>query len=78
MAALENHLCWPVAGEFLARQAGELGLDATAGGGWAGALRPRKGLLLEMARPEGMPEVHRGMMELGYTKVCVGRDYPLS
>ena len=35
---------------------------------WADAILPRRGLLLEMARPEGMPPVQQGMMEVGYTK----------
>ncbi len=36
---------------------------------WAAAFRPRRGLLLEMPRPGGMPPVQHGMMELGYTQV---------
>lgn len=48
-------------GDFLA---GQLGKAA-----WGAAFRPRKGLLLELPRPEGMPPVNRGMMEVGYTKV---------
>jgi hypothetical protein len=47
------------AGEFLAQQLGEPG--------WAQAVRPRRGHLLEMRRPDGMPVLHRGVMEVGYT-----------
>ena len=50
-------------GEFLSRQLGD-------DGAWAAAFRPRKGLLLELARPKDMPEISRGLMEMGYTKVC--------
>ena len=35
---------------------------------WRGAFLPRKGLLLEMPRPRGMPQLHYAMMEAGYTK----------
>ena len=35
---------------------------------WAGAFRPRRGLLLEMPRPPGMAPVRHGLMEMGYTK----------
>lgn len=35
---------------------------------WAAAFRPRRGLLLEMPRPGGMPPVAHGMMECGYTQ----------
>lgn len=52
--------CGAWAGEFLAR---ELSHPA-----WAHAIKPRRGHLLEMPRPEGMPEVRRGLMEMGYTK----------
>jgi glycine/D-amino acid oxidase-like deaminating enzyme len=48
------------AGEFLSRELGEAG--------WGTALRPRKGHLLEMAPPPGMPRLGRGLMEMGYTK----------
>ena len=40
-------------GAFLARE-----LSAPA---WAEALAPRKGHLLELERPEGMPPLRRGM-----------------
>ncbi len=49
-------------GEFLSQQLGGSEM-------WATAVRPRKGLLLEMPRPDGMPEISRGLMEMGYTKV---------
>ncbi len=49
---------------FLAAQLGE-------GSGWGEAIKPRRGHLLEVARPDGMPEVQRGLMECGYTKVGV-------
>ena len=42
-------------GGFLAQQLG----DAR----WEGAFRPRRGLLLEMPRPQGMPAVRHGLME---------------
>jgi len=48
------------AGEFLARYMNK--------SHWASALLPRRGLLLEMARPPSMPKIHRGLMEVGYTK----------
>lgn len=48
-------------GDFLAQQLS----DAR----WAGAFRPRRGLLLEMPRPQGMPAVRHGLME---ASVCVG------
>jgi glycine/D-amino acid oxidase-like deaminating enzyme len=35
---------------------------------WATALMPRRGLLLEMPRPNNMPKIHRGLMEVGYTQ----------
>jgi glycine/D-amino acid oxidase-like deaminating enzyme len=35
---------------------------------WLSALLPRRGLLLEMPRPPSMPEIHRGLMEVGYTQ----------
>ncbi|KAL4431222.1 hypothetical protein ABPG75_006478 [Micractinium tetrahymenae] len=34
---------------------------------WAGAFRPRRGLLLEMTAPAGMPAVSHGLMEVSYT-----------
>ncbi|PRW59188.1 FAD-dependent oxidoreductase domain-containing 1 [Chlorella sorokiniana] len=34
---------------------------------WEGAFKPRRGLLLEMPRPDGMPAVRHGLMEMGYT-----------
>lgn len=48
------------AGDFLARYMNN--------SHWASALLPRRGLLLEMPRPPSMPEIHRGLMEVGYTK----------
>lgn len=47
-------------GTFLAQQLADVR--------WAGAFRPRRGLLLEMPRPEGMPAVAHGLMEVGYTQ----------
>lgn len=47
-------------GEFLARYMNKPQ--------WASALLPRRGLLLEMPRPPSMPEIHRGLMEVGYTQ----------
>lgn len=35
---------------------------------WADAFRPRRGLLLEMPRPAGMPAVQHGLMELFYAQ----------
>lgn len=46
-------------GAFLARQLADVR--------WAGAFRPRRGLLLEMPAPEGMPAVSHGLMEVSYT-----------
>lgn len=48
-------------GAFLAEQLADVR--------WAGAFRPRRGLLLEMARPGGMPALACGLMEMGYTQV---------
>ncbi|GFR51438.1 hypothetical protein Agub_g13730 [Astrephomene gubernaculifera] len=46
------------------------GLLAAATGqpGWAHLLQPRRGHLLELPRPEHMPPVVHGMMEMSYTK----------
>jgi hypothetical protein len=43
---------------------------------WAAAVRPRRGLLLELARPGGMPQLSHGLMEMGYTQHYspAGRD----
>ncbi len=46
-------------GTFLAQQLADVR--------WAGAFRPRRGLLLEMPAPEGMPAVSHGLMEVSYT-----------
>lgn len=46
-------------GAFLAQQLS----DAR----WESAFKPRRGLLLEMARPEGMPVVRHGLMEASGT-----------
>lgn len=48
---------------------GELLSQATGEAAWAKTLQPRRGHLLELPRPEGMPVVKRGMMEMSYTKV---------
>lgn len=48
---------------------GELLSQATGEAAWAKALQPRRGHLLELPRPKGMPVVKRGMMEMSYTKV---------
>lgn len=48
-------------GTFLAEQLADVR--------WAAAFRPRRGLLLEMPRPAGMPPLGHGLMELGYTRV---------
>lgn len=41
---------------------------ATGDPGWEALLQPRRGHLLEMPAPEGMPRVAHGMMEMSYTK----------
>lgn len=46
-------------GAFLAQQLADVR--------WAGAFRPRRGLLLEMPAPAGMPAVGHGLMEVSYT-----------
>lgn len=46
-------------GAFLAQQLADVR--------WAGAFRPRRGLLLEMPTPPGMPAVSHGLMEVSYT-----------
>jgi len=48
------------AGDFLAQE-----LDDPH---WKQAILPRRGLLLEMPRPDSMPVLTRGLMEMGYTK----------
>ena len=35
---------------------------------WASVLQPRRGHLLELQRPQGMPPIGRGIMEMSYTK----------
>jgi glycine/D-amino acid oxidase-like deaminating enzyme len=47
-------------GGFLARE--------LANPGWADVVRPRRGHLLELPPPAGMPPVQRGLMEAGYAK----------
>jgi glycine/D-amino acid oxidase-like deaminating enzyme len=46
---------------------GQLLADATGQPAWQQLLQPRRGHLLEMQPPTGMPPVHTGMMELSYT-----------
>ena len=36
---------------------------------WEGALRPRKGHLLDVPMPAGMPPLRHGLMEIGYSAV---------
>ena len=52
---------------------GELLSEATGIPGFRKLLQPRRGHLLEVARPVGMPEIKTGMMEMSYTKVGGGR-----
>jgi hypothetical protein len=47
---------------------GHLLADASGDERWRSLLAPRRGHLLELARPEGMPPVSRGIMELSYTR----------
>ncbi|GBF90631.1 hypothetical protein Rsub_03203 [Raphidocelis subcapitata] len=47
---------------------GHLLADASGDVRWRSLLAPRRGHLLELARPEGMPPVRRGIMELSYTR----------
>lgn len=48
---------------------------ATGDPGWEALLQPRRGHLLEMPAPEGMPRVAHGMMEMSYTKVRRTHQY---
>lgn len=48
---------------------GQMLTDATGVAGWKGLLQPRRGHLLEVKPPAGMPHVKHGMMEMSYTKV---------
>ena len=43
---------------------------------WAELLQPRRGHLLEVPRPDGMPLITRGMMEMSYTKHYSKVDVP--
>ncbi len=54
---------------------GGLLAGATGDAGWEALLQPRRGHLLEMPAPEGMPRVVHGMMEMSYTKVRDVRTY---
>ncbi|WIA14156.1 hypothetical protein OEZ85_002698 [Tetradesmus obliquus] len=47
---------------------GQLLAAATGQQGWQQLLQPRRGHLLEMQPPAGMPRIHTGMMELSYTQ----------
>ncbi|GLI67114.1 hypothetical protein VaNZ11_011322 [Volvox africanus] len=47
---------------------GDLLSSATGNPGWSQLLQPRRGHLLEMPRPVGMPPVTHGIMEVSYTK----------
>jgi hypothetical protein len=47
---------------------GDLLSTITDNSSWRDAFAPRRGHLLELDRPVGMPAVKRGMMELSYTK----------
>lgn len=49
--------------------AASLAQDSPAQAHWREAFRPRKGHLLELQPPAGMPPVRHGLMELGYTSV---------
>lgn len=51
-------------GDWLAAQLGQES--------WRAAFAPRKGLLLELPRPNGMPPLRTGMMEAGYTRHYAG------
>lgn len=42
--------------------------DAPAAAAWRAALAPRRGHLLVLPRPAGMPPLHHGVMEAAYTK----------
>ena len=41
---------------------------------WEALFRPRKGHLLCFQGPTGMPPLHHGMMEMGYTQVYTARE----
>ncbi|KAI8468098.1 MAG: oxidoreductase [Monoraphidium minutum] len=47
---------------------GHLLAAASGDARWRSLLAPRRGHLLEIARPEGMPPIRRGVMELSYTR----------
>eukprot|EP00878_Enallax_costatus_P025085 GHUV01026806.1.p1 GENE.GHUV01026806.1~~GHUV01026806.1.p1 ORF type:complete len:441 (+),score=126.12 GHUV01026806.1:624-1946(+) len=47
---------------------GQLLADCTSQTGWQRLLQPRRGHLLEMQPPAGMPRLNSGMMELSYTQ----------
>jgi len=47
---------------------GELLSQATGHPGWAKLLQPRRGHLLELRPPAGMPAIKHGVMEMSYTK----------
>jgi glycine/D-amino acid oxidase-like deaminating enzyme len=47
---------------------GRLLADATGVPAWQQLLQPRRGHLVELMPPPGMPPLHSGMMELGYTQ----------
>ena len=49
--------------ELLAQHAPAPGVD------WRRVLRPRKGHLLQLERPPGMPPLRHGLMEAEYSKV---------
>lgn len=39
---------------------------------WREVFKPRRGHLLELDPPAGMPPLHHGLMEMGYTQVsCI-------
>ncbi|GIL53568.1 hypothetical protein Vafri_9144 [Volvox africanus] len=55
---------------------GDLLSAATGTPAWSHLLQPRRGHLLEMPRPEGMPPVTHGIMEVSYTKHYTAASTP--
>ena len=47
------------------------GMSQLAAQGWGQRLMPRRGNLLEVQPPPGMPPVRHGLMEAEYTQVCL-------
>lgn len=69
------------AGAWTGRLVAESGLASGQGLGsaaaWAAAFQPRRGHLLELARPPGMAPLTCGLMEASYAKVR-GKGMPCS